>query len=613
MIDRRVLIRLIVIAGGAGIILLSLFAFQLGLDNDPGWGPRRYQILGAGLAFVLFGALYWITPVVSRWFGTSIKPAIADSSLARRLNASIRKTNTWFARSIAGSSLAGGFTRSKRFGWISKNRLNLWLIVLAGCALWSYVWIISIGRIEKWPSGRNYYWMLTQAFQNGQTYLLVEPNPELLELENPYDLAQRKGLDYLWDTTLYKGKYYLYWGPVPAVLGVLINFVTSKPVSDAGLVFLFVTGTVLFSVLLLKLLYQDLRFSGAVFWGGTLALAMNVPTIWLFTHPAYYEASIAGGQFFIMAGFFLFYLAFRSQSLHKGFLALAALSFGLAGGTRVSLLPSVIFLTSIILWRIYTHYQRKLSSSIPALVAAILPLATVALSLGWYNYVRFGSIFEFGHRYQLTGLAYTENYGDQASISYLVPNFYTYMFRFPSVSGEFPFVTVPWIKESMWPSFIHLPENYYYPEPVAGVLFVVPLIGFAAIVMVRLVWLLANGDISLRSIPVAGNSDFRWLGVSMLGYVLIQLCFLLVFVSSSMRYLVDVTPALILLTTMFVGIHVQSFEQQANWKRIILLLWLSAAVLTVLSGFLIGITGGQDNFQDKNPQLYYQLMNWFSR
>jgi hypothetical protein len=42
-------------------------------------------------------------------------------------------------------------------------------------------------------------------------------------------------------------------------------------------------------------------------------------------------------------------------------------------------------------------------------------------------------------------------------------------------------------------------------------------------------------------------------------------------------------------------------------------LWLLAAVLTVLFGFLIGFTGSQNNFLNKNPQLYYQLLEWFSR
>jgi hypothetical protein len=477
----------------------------------------------------------------------------------------------------------------------------------------SYIWIISIGTMNKWPSGRDYYWMLAQAFQKGQTSLLVEPSQELLKLENPYDLSQRKGLDYLWDTTLNKGKYYLYWGPVPAVLAILINLVTKQPVSDAWLVFLFVTGTVLFSVLLLRKLFQDDRFPGWVFWGGVLACAVNIPVIWLFTHPAYYEASIVGGQFFIMAGFFLLYLAFHRPKVHTGYVFFSALAFGLAGGTRISLLPSVIFLAFMILLRVYLAQNRNLRASMPASAAALIPLAIIALSLMAYNYDRFGSILEFGHRYQLTGLASTADYSDQTSVHYVVPSLYSYFFRPPSLSEQFPFITVPAIKEKMWPFFINPPENYYYAEPLAGLLLVVPLIGFTAFLLLRLFWLLINGDASLRNIRYRENEVLLWFGASFLGYILIQTSVLMVFVSTSMRYLVDITPALIVLSSMFVGLYIRSFEGKRTWVKAIRFLWLLAAILTVVSGLLIGLTGGQNNFLNKNPQLYHQLIEWFSR
>lgn len=578
MPNRKVLIRLVIIAGGLEIILLSLFAYQLGLDNDPGWGPRRFQLLAAGLAIILFGALYWITPAISRRFQRIDKPVLEE----------LQSTSY-------------------------SKRTDLWLLLILSLAVLSYVWIISIGTMNKFPSGRDYYWMLAQAFQKGQTSLLVKPSPELLKLSNPYDLSQRKGIDYLWDTTLYKGKYYLYWGPVPAVFAILMSLVTRQPVSDAWLVFLFVTGTVLFSALLLRKLYQDDRFPGWVFWGGVLASAVNIPLIWLFTHPAYYEASIAGGQFFMMAGFFFLYLAFRPSRISTWCVFFSALAFGLAGGTRLSLLPSVIFLAFLILLRVYLKQDRHLRASTPAFAAALIPLAVIALFLMAYNYDRFGSIFEFGHRYQLTGLAMTENYRDQTSIHYVVPSLYSYFFRPPSVSGQFPFITVPAIKEKMWPVFINPPENYYYAEPLAGLLFVVPLIGFTAILLLSFFWLLLNGDASLRNVRVADNSSVLWLGASLLGYILIQTAVLLVFVSTSMRYLFDITPALIVLSSLLVGLHIRSFEDKGYWIRAIKYLWITSALLTVVAGLLIGLTGGQNNFFNKNPQPYHQLLEWFNR
>jgi hypothetical protein len=583
MPNRKVLIRIVVIAGGVGILLLSLFAYQLGLDNDPGWGPRRFQILAAGLAVIVFGSLYWITPAVTHLFNATDQPV----SLERKEN---------------------------QAGKASRSRLtDLWLVLILCLAVLSYIWIISIGTMTRFPSGRDYYWMLAQAFQKGQTSLLVDPPAELLQLTNPYDLSQRKGIDYLWDTTLYNGKYYLYWGPVPAVIALFGNLVTRQPVSDAWLVFLFVTGTVLFSVLLLRKLFHDDRFPGWVFWGGVLVSAVNVPLIWLFTHPAYYEASIVGGQFFMMAGFFFLYLAFRSSKIHASYVFFAALAFGLAGGTRVSLLPSVIFLTFMILVRVYLAQDRSLRASVPAFAAALIPLAVIALSLMAYNYGRFGSIFEFGHRYQLTGLASTEDYRDQTSLSYVVPSTYSYFFRPPALSGKFPFITVPAIKEKMWPFFIHPPENYYYAEPLAGLLLVVPLLGFIAILLLRLFWLLLNGDASLANVRYTENGLLFWFGAALLGYVLIQTAVLLVFVSTSMRYLVDITPEVIVLSTLFVGVYIRSFEKDKYWVKAIRYLWLFTALLTVIAGLLIGITGGQNNFLNKNPQLYHQLLQWFSR
>jgi hypothetical protein len=184
----------------------------------------------------------------------------------------------------------------------------------------------------------------------------------------------------------------------------------------------------------------------------------------------------------------------------------------------------------------------------------------------------------------------------------------------PSWSGNFPFVTVPWIKEDMWPFFIRLPENYYYPEPTAGILFVIPLIGFTAILLIRLFWLLLNGDISLmRNGALTADRPFFWYGLSMLGCVLIQTFLLFAFVSASMRYLFDLAPALIVISTMFVGYHVQSFEKKPYMVKILSGVWILASLLTVVFGFLIGLTGSQNNFLNKNPQLYYQLLEWFSR
>ena len=166
----------------------------------------------------------------------------------------------------------------------------------------------------------------------------------------------------------------------------------------------------------------------------------------------------------------------------------------------------------------------------------------------------------------------------------------------------------------MWPSFIHLPEHYYYTEPVAGILIIVPLIGLTVLLLMRLFWLFINGELSLSGNKAgAVNGLFSWFGFSVLGYVVIQMAILLIFINSAMRYLLDVSPALIVLSTMFVGYYVQSVEKKPYLLKMISYAWILASLLTVVSGFFIGFTGDKNIFLNQNPQLYYQLFEWFGR
>jgi len=81
---------------------------------------------------------------------------------------------------------------------------------------------------------------LGESFLRGQLSLLEEPNPQLTELQNPYDPAQRT-VPYHWDASYYKGKYYLYWGPVPALAFAAVEGITrTRPPGSLIVVFCFI-------------------------------------------------------------------------------------------------------------------------------------------------------------------------------------------------------------------------------------------------------------------------------------------------------------------------------------------------------------------------------------
>ena len=162
----------VVIAGG------MLFANQLGIDNNAVWGTKRILLFALGLFLLAASILYRDDNFLGRLFTT-------------------RTGQLYFASALA-----------------------------AGLVLLAYVWWVSLGLWSPWTPSTNYYDLMATAFRHGQLALEVEPDPALLALEDPYEPANREGIPVLWDATLYKDKYYLYWGPAPALFLTVIKFFT---------------------------------------------------------------------------------------------------------------------------------------------------------------------------------------------------------------------------------------------------------------------------------------------------------------------------------------------------------------------------------------------------
>jgi hypothetical protein len=261
------------------------------------------------------------------------------------------------------------------------------------------------------------------------------------------------------------------------------------------------------------------------------------------------------------------------------------------------------------LLRIYIANQNKLKASISSLVVVIFPLVLIGGLMAWYNYVRFGSVFEFGHRYALT---LSSNYSEAYSLKYSIPNFYTYIIRPPLLDTSFPFITIPAPSaKNVFPSFIHIPEHYPHPAPVAGMLIVFPMVGLTALLAIRWFWLFINGDlVYIANKYVSDHNPLAWLGFSVLGYCVIQTIFLLIFQYSSIRYMVDFTSAFMLLAIIFMGFYARSVERNPSYLKLISWLWIIASLLTVLAGFFINFTAEENIFMTKNPQLYAQFAEW---
>ena len=111
-------------------------------------------------------------------------------------------------------------------------RLVLMVVsLLAILALVYHQYIVIQPALE--PS--NFYGLLGDAFLSGQTYLKITPSPQLLALADPYD-PHANAPYLLWDASLYNGKYYLYFGPGPALIWAAAKAIFGVSLSDPQLV-----------------------------------------------------------------------------------------------------------------------------------------------------------------------------------------------------------------------------------------------------------------------------------------------------------------------------------------------------------------------------------------
>ena len=271
------------------------------------------------------------------------------------------------------------------------------------------------GPARNWHGQTSeYYQLLADAFGAGQTSLLVKPAPEMLALPDPYDPEANANYR-LHDASLYRGKYYLYFGPTPAlVLFLPVRLLTGLALPSRAAVGLFCDFGFACSCLLLFLLARNEKWEMPEWLGAAAVLSMaTVPGVaFLLIRPSFYEVAISGAYCFSMAGFLLTAWA-EARPLR---LAAAGLCFGLAAGCRPDAALIAVVMTAIAGLR----FRRQPGSAL----AFAAPVAFCGVALAAYNYARFGSPFEFGIKYILLAnrADFQEHFGN--ALATVLPSIY---------------------------------------------------------------------------------------------------------------------------------------------------------------------------------------------
>ena len=466
----------------------------------------------------------------------------------------------------------------------------LWLAAAAALYLWSAT---SSGNPIALDGPPTYYALLADGYESGHLYLPVKPAPELLALPNPFDPVANAPYR-LHDASLYKGHYYLFYGPTPALVLYLpwdlLPFVGPMPDNLAAA--LFGLAGLIFSVLALRFIVR--RFlpatPGWMLGVGVVALTFSNLVPFLLRRPAIYEVALAAGYCFVAAGVWLTLSGTLAETVSRRRVVLGSLCLGLAIGCRpnLGLVGAVLVLALIMLVRSGTSRRR-------AALLAFGPFLACGLLLIVYNVARFGSPTEFGFSYQLAGADVRTR--DTLSMSYLVPGAYYYLLAPARHDLVFPFFHIappPTYPGTLSPAYDGL-------EPVAGIFRNLPI---------TLLALLALALPLHRRIGLP-----RVLGRVLAGGVVIALVLTLfaaaLFWGATERYEVDVAWWLLLTGLIVWFALVAALRARRRWRTLVQVAGVLALAWGAAYAFAVSLTGYYDNLRAGNPGAYSTLADTF--
>jgi hypothetical protein len=589
---------------GMVMLVVAVFAYQLQIDHNQAWGPeRKYMAILGALLLLVIAALHFPT-FLHRFFSS------APFQKFYRLIQWMGTPFTWLFIKITPE-------RNE-----PHKRGIIWYAA-AGAAIAFFIslWYITSGRMVVFTPYSAYFDRQANAFLAGQLSLLEKPPAALLALANPYQYQNRVGVgNYIWDATLYKGKYYLYWGPMPALWATLGKLIHPAWVVEDQYLILFSIAAMAIGLAAIFYWLQKEYFPNIPGWmvlALTLLGVLNTPVFWLVNRPDVYEASIASGQCFTILGLYAAMRGLQSQKHRVLLLALAGFSWGAAIGSRLDLGVGIAWMVLLICIFLLLK-TRNWPARAGAFAAMTLPLLLWGAGLAWFNYARFGNVLETGFRFQLTGGALPADTRNLTSASYILPNIYNLLARPMEVHWrEFPFLFTPLIRNEMWPKLIFYPRNsnYFYNEPIAGAFISIPTIWFLLIPLLvipsRFIWNWLN-ERPLVPSPILDQPLSTWVGGMVLGAFFCNLGVLTIYIASTMRYEANLTPLLTVLVGLGLGwASIRLHNRPRLWRTVLLFVGISI-LISILIGLLANFQNGDWIFKNNNPELFQAIENLFT-
>lgn len=439
---------------------------------------------------------------------------------------------------------------------------------LAGFDGWESVEQAFVGQ-----KGGDYYNLLVDGFRDGSLAMKVAMDPNAVS----NDPLVRSRAVLLNDATPFQGKYYLYFGVVPALAAFLpYTLLTGQDVAPNGVVLAFVAAGFLVHLSTLarvRRAMSDRAVPRLPVWSVAL-LAFAGGTPFLLTTAAMYQVAIAGAYLCVAGAWYCLQRCLESRTHPSLWLTLTSLAMGLAVGCR----PITIFVIPLLLGVIALLRRRSGAGRGPRLatlvLAAVLPAGAIGAGLATYNWLRFGRWQEFGNSIMLHPL------GDRPlfQASFVWPNLNWYYLKPPLLSPYFPYF-YPLGEEGR-------PADYYGFEAIHGQWLVM---GLMLVVGAR--WLVTRSK--LRLAPPWSNFCL------VLGVAFVALFGpLLPLNGRADRYVVDFQPTLVLLLAIAAMAPLNADRPETpRWRWSVGFLVLGASTANILGAMELN-----DYFASAHPR-----------
>jgi len=436
-----------------------------------------------------------------------------------------------------------------------------------------------------------YNQLLVDAFIAGRTYLDYGKPEKLLNAERPYDFKYRvhnvmngsdRDPDLLLDASWYKGKFYLYYGPLPAVLlYVPYKLVTGEYLSYEAGVFLFCAIAIVLLAMLwrfcVKKYMPDSRFLfyllalPTLFFAGAFYVVLRLPSFTTLIQVA--------GLMFAIAGILLLLKSVENEKINHLKLFFACLCLALTVGCR----PNMLFISlmvPVILWK-YRSWK--------LLAFLFVPYIMVAIPICWYNYVRFESIFEFGGIYTLTVTNNTAPGTDPiGTIAKAFRTLAFYLFHPNQYSLIYPYV------ESLPKSNIMVTGYMAYNQRGSGLInfpIVLCLIYFFRNIFIKerpKAFLLLSALLLAATVMILFTSTLGFHGYYVFDY---RILFIL--------------PSLFCAYYFCVASSAEKLSAKTRLKVVYTLL-----TVTILVGLALSVTGGREQWADYSNMMLYRYLEY---